>query len=73
MILLPGSLELCFVSTSHIFHSPVLGIIIIIIIIITIISYHFLRCIYCYISTEGQQLNSVVGRLVVEVSKAATG
>ena len=26
MILLTGSLELCFASTQHIFHSPVLGI-----------------------------------------------
>jgi hypothetical protein len=26
MILLTGSLELCFASTEHIFHSPVLGI-----------------------------------------------
>jgi hypothetical protein len=26
MVLLTGSLELCFASTQHIFHSPVLGI-----------------------------------------------
>jgi len=61
MVLLTGSLELCFASTYHIFHSPVFGlllyyyiIIIIIIIVIVIVIIIIIVVIYLHIFEQWQ-------------------